>query len=278
MTVDAEGALWTAVWGAGEVRRYLPDGSLATVLRLPVSRPAASASAVTTDAPSTSRRPGWTRRARAARRSRVPGPGGGARRADGRLPPHGGLTAVHRCPAPRIVRIDRGAGHRCMPGVNRRPPPLPARPCRNTLRRARHPARPATGRPVPRGNPPRLAERLPPSTRPAVSRSSTAAGPPPDGTHTPVTFPAVPERFAPPGVRADRGHRAEPGTEGHGAVQRGGVAGAQFPYGPSASHSTTGGAAAGPPDVRAARPAGVPSTPRPVTTVRVGARGRRGKR
>ncbi|MEU3328250.1 SMP-30/gluconolactonase/LRE family protein [Streptomyces albus] len=40
MTVDREGALWTAVWGAGEVRRYLPDGTLATVLRLPVAQPA----------------------------------------------------------------------------------------------------------------------------------------------------------------------------------------------------------------------------------------------
>ncbi|MEU4893033.1 SMP-30/gluconolactonase/LRE family protein [Streptomyces sp. NPDC044780] len=40
MTVDAEGALWTAVWGAGEVRRYLPDGTLGTVLRLPVAQPA----------------------------------------------------------------------------------------------------------------------------------------------------------------------------------------------------------------------------------------------
>ncbi|MFB4420803.1 SMP-30/gluconolactonase/LRE family protein [Streptomyces sp. QL37] len=40
MTVDTEGALWTAVWGAGEVRRYLPDGTLGTVLHLPVSQPA----------------------------------------------------------------------------------------------------------------------------------------------------------------------------------------------------------------------------------------------
>ncbi|WP_387903633.1 SMP-30/gluconolactonase/LRE family protein [Streptomyces argenteolus] len=40
MTVDCEGALWTAVWGAGEVRRYLPDGTLASVLRLPVTQPA----------------------------------------------------------------------------------------------------------------------------------------------------------------------------------------------------------------------------------------------
>lgn len=40
MTVDAEGALWAAVWGAGEVRRLLPDGSVDTVLRLPVAQPA----------------------------------------------------------------------------------------------------------------------------------------------------------------------------------------------------------------------------------------------
>ncbi|MER7190594.1 SMP-30/gluconolactonase/LRE family protein [Streptomyces flaveolus] len=40
MTVDAEGALWTAVWGAGEVRRYLPDGAVETVRRLPVAQPA----------------------------------------------------------------------------------------------------------------------------------------------------------------------------------------------------------------------------------------------
>ncbi|GGV87682.1 calcium-binding protein [Streptomyces griseoloalbus] len=40
MAVDAEGALWVAVWGAGEVRRYRPDGTLDTVLRLPVAQPA----------------------------------------------------------------------------------------------------------------------------------------------------------------------------------------------------------------------------------------------
>ncbi|MFE9703249.1 SMP-30/gluconolactonase/LRE family protein [Streptomyces sp. NPDC005930] len=40
MTVDCEGALWTAIWGAGEVRRYLPDGTLATVLRVPAAQPA----------------------------------------------------------------------------------------------------------------------------------------------------------------------------------------------------------------------------------------------
>jgi sugar lactone lactonase YvrE len=38
LTLDAEGAVWLAVWGAGEVRRYLPDGRLEAVLRLPVSQ------------------------------------------------------------------------------------------------------------------------------------------------------------------------------------------------------------------------------------------------
>jgi sugar lactone lactonase YvrE len=38
LTLDAEGAIWVAVWGAGEVRRYLPDGRLEAVLRLPVSQ------------------------------------------------------------------------------------------------------------------------------------------------------------------------------------------------------------------------------------------------
>ena len=40
MTVDAEGAVWIAVWGTGTVRRYLPDGRLDRTLRLPASRPA----------------------------------------------------------------------------------------------------------------------------------------------------------------------------------------------------------------------------------------------
>ncbi len=39
MTVDLEGALWMAVWGAGEVRRYLPDGILDRTLRVPASQP-----------------------------------------------------------------------------------------------------------------------------------------------------------------------------------------------------------------------------------------------
>lgn len=38
MCVDDDGALWIAVWGAGEVRRYTPDGTLDTVVRTPVSQ------------------------------------------------------------------------------------------------------------------------------------------------------------------------------------------------------------------------------------------------
>ena len=38
LTLDAEGCLWLAVWGSGELRRYAPDGSLDTVVRLPVSQ------------------------------------------------------------------------------------------------------------------------------------------------------------------------------------------------------------------------------------------------
>jgi len=40
MAVDAEGAVWTAVWGTGTVRRYLPDGTLDRTLRLPALQPA----------------------------------------------------------------------------------------------------------------------------------------------------------------------------------------------------------------------------------------------
>ncbi|MER8089094.1 SMP-30/gluconolactonase/LRE family protein [Streptomyces sp. NPDC094048] len=40
MTVDAEGALWTAVWGTGTVRRYRADGTLDRQIRLPVVQPA----------------------------------------------------------------------------------------------------------------------------------------------------------------------------------------------------------------------------------------------
>jgi sugar lactone lactonase YvrE len=38
LTLDAEGCLWLAVWGSGEVRRYSPDGRLDTVVRLPVTQ------------------------------------------------------------------------------------------------------------------------------------------------------------------------------------------------------------------------------------------------
>ncbi|MFT3754644.1 MAG: SMP-30/gluconolactonase/LRE family protein [Pseudoxanthomonas sp.] len=37
--VDAEGALWNAQWGAGQVVRYLPDGRIDTVVKVPVSQP-----------------------------------------------------------------------------------------------------------------------------------------------------------------------------------------------------------------------------------------------
>jgi sugar lactone lactonase YvrE len=39
LTVDDEGALWVALHGAGEVRRYGADGRTLTVVRLPVSQP-----------------------------------------------------------------------------------------------------------------------------------------------------------------------------------------------------------------------------------------------
>lgn len=40
MTVDAEGALWTAVWGTGTVHRYRADGTLDRQIRLPATQPA----------------------------------------------------------------------------------------------------------------------------------------------------------------------------------------------------------------------------------------------
>jgi L-arabinonolactonase len=39
LTVDTEGFLWSAKWDGGIVVRYAPDGSVADVLELPVSRP-----------------------------------------------------------------------------------------------------------------------------------------------------------------------------------------------------------------------------------------------
>ena len=37
--VDAEGGVWIAIVGAGRIERHLPDGTLDTVIELPVSRP-----------------------------------------------------------------------------------------------------------------------------------------------------------------------------------------------------------------------------------------------
>jgi sugar lactone lactonase YvrE len=39
MTVDAEGCLWAAMWGAGAVRRYHPDGSLLHTVTVPAPHP-----------------------------------------------------------------------------------------------------------------------------------------------------------------------------------------------------------------------------------------------
>jgi len=38
LTLDAEGCLWLALWGTGELHRYTPGGTLDTVVRLPVSQ------------------------------------------------------------------------------------------------------------------------------------------------------------------------------------------------------------------------------------------------
>jgi sugar lactone lactonase YvrE len=35
MCVDADGQLWIAIWGRGEVRRYAPDGRLTRTIELP---------------------------------------------------------------------------------------------------------------------------------------------------------------------------------------------------------------------------------------------------
>jgi Gluconolactonase len=37
--VDAEGAVWNAQWGAGRVVRYLPDGRIDRIVRVPASQP-----------------------------------------------------------------------------------------------------------------------------------------------------------------------------------------------------------------------------------------------
>lgn len=39
MTVDAYGCVWSAIWGAGQVRRYAPDGRLLQVVNVPAVQP-----------------------------------------------------------------------------------------------------------------------------------------------------------------------------------------------------------------------------------------------
>jgi sugar lactone lactonase YvrE len=41
LVVDGSGDVWLAVWDAGEVRRYAPDGTLRATLATPVARPSA---------------------------------------------------------------------------------------------------------------------------------------------------------------------------------------------------------------------------------------------
>jgi sugar lactone lactonase YvrE len=38
LTIDAEGCIWVAIWGGGELRRYTPAGRLDTVVTVPVSQ------------------------------------------------------------------------------------------------------------------------------------------------------------------------------------------------------------------------------------------------
>jgi sugar lactone lactonase YvrE len=39
MIVDAEGHLWVAIWGAGRIHRYRPDGSIERILHVPAQQP-----------------------------------------------------------------------------------------------------------------------------------------------------------------------------------------------------------------------------------------------
>lgn len=39
LTVDADGGIWVALWGAAQVRRYSPDGTVTDILDLPVDQP-----------------------------------------------------------------------------------------------------------------------------------------------------------------------------------------------------------------------------------------------
>jgi L-arabinonolactonase len=42
-TIDADGCLWSTRWGAGQVVRFAPDGSVDTVIELPVPQPSCPA-------------------------------------------------------------------------------------------------------------------------------------------------------------------------------------------------------------------------------------------
>ena len=57
MTVDAEGRLWVALWGAGAVRRYHPDGRLLHTLTVPAPPPHIGVPAPPTPTASSSPRP-----------------------------------------------------------------------------------------------------------------------------------------------------------------------------------------------------------------------------
>ncbi|HUO70055.1 MAG TPA: SMP-30/gluconolactonase/LRE family protein [Solirubrobacteraceae bacterium] len=43
LTVDADGAIWVALWGGGAVNRYAPDGALLMTVSLPVDQPTSCA-------------------------------------------------------------------------------------------------------------------------------------------------------------------------------------------------------------------------------------------
>jgi sugar lactone lactonase YvrE len=43
LCVDAQGALWVAIWGGSRVERYSPDGDLLATLQLPVTQPSSCA-------------------------------------------------------------------------------------------------------------------------------------------------------------------------------------------------------------------------------------------
>ncbi|MDT0268696.1 SMP-30/gluconolactonase/LRE family protein [Streptomyces sp. DSM 44915] len=39
MTVDSQGCLWSAIWGAGQIRKYAPDGTLLGIVEVPAAQP-----------------------------------------------------------------------------------------------------------------------------------------------------------------------------------------------------------------------------------------------